>query len=136
MRKSLPAAVTTALGIAVLAPLSAAAMDAPSGAELSVLHAVPATPVDVYVNGALTLDDFEPGDLAGPLELAAGDYEVAITAADAMDDSAPILGPVTLTLADGGDYTADALGVPAASRWAAAVSVSYTHLTLPTKRIV
>lgn len=116
MRKSLPAAVTTALGIAVLAPLSAAAMDAPSGAELSVLHAVPATPVDVYVNGALTLDDFEPGDLAGPLELAAGDYEVAITAADAMDDSAPILGPVTLTLADGGDYTAaahlDAAGTP------------------------
>lgn len=91
-------------------------MDAPSGAELSVLHAVPATPVDVYVNGALTLDDFEPGDLAGPLELAAGDYEVAITAADAMDDSAPILGPVTLTLADGGDYTAaahlDAAGTP------------------------
>ena len=105
-----------AIGIAVLAPLSAAAMDAPSGAELSVLHAVPATPVDVYVNGALTLDDFEPGDLAGPLELAAGDYEVAITAADAMDDSAPILGPVTLTLADGGDYTAaahlDAAGTP------------------------
>ena len=116
MRKSLPAAVTAAIGIAVLAPLSAAAMDAPSGAELSVLHAVPATPVDVYVNGALTLDDFEPGDLAGPLELAAGDYEVAITAADAMDDSAPILGPVTLTLADGGDYTAaahlDAAGTP------------------------
>lgn len=116
MRKSLPAAVTAALGIAVLAPLSAAAMDASSGAELSVLHAVPATPVDVYVNGDLTLDDFEPGDLAGPLELAAGDYEVAITAADAMDDSAPILGPVTLTLADGGDYTAaahlDAAGTP------------------------
>ena len=76
MRKSLPAAVTTALGIAVLAPLSAAAMDAPSGAELSVLHAVPATPVDVYVNGALTLDDFEPGDLAGPLELAAPAVDV------------------------------------------------------------
>lgn len=116
MRKSLPAAVTAALGIAVIAPLSAAAMDHESGAELSVLHAVPATTVDVYVNGDLTLDDFEPGDLAGPLDLPAGDYEVALTAADATDDSAPILGPVTLTLAEGGNYTAaahlDAAGKP------------------------
>ena len=41
MRKSLPAAVTAAIGIAVLAPLSAAAMDHEDGASLSVLHGVP-----------------------------------------------------------------------------------------------
>lgn len=87
-------------------------------ASLSVLHAVPDTPVDVYVNGDLTLDDFEPGDLAGPLELEPGDYEVAITAADAEDDSEPVIGPITLTL-EAASYTAvahlDESGAPTAT---------------------
>ncbi|MEX0913652.1 MAG: DUF4397 domain-containing protein [Demequina sp.] len=85
-------------------------------AELSVLHAVPDTPVDVYVNGDLTLDDFQPGDLAGPLELPEGTYSVAITADDAADDSAPILGPIDLPLEADMSYTAvahlDADGSP------------------------
>lgn len=88
-------------------------------AKLSVLHGVPDLTVDVYVNGELTLDDFEPGDLAGPLDLAAGTYSVAITAADAMDASAPVLGPIDLPLEAGGNYTAvahlDAGGEPTAS---------------------
>lgn len=90
-----------ALGLAM--PAGAATADT---AQLSVLHAIPDTPVDVYVNGELTLDDFQPGDLAGPLALAAGDYEVAITAPDAADASAPILGPATISLAAGANYTA------------------------------
>lgn len=90
-----------ALGLAL--PAGAATSDS---AQLSVLHGIPDTPVDVYVNGELTLDDFQPGDLAGPLALPAGDYEVAITAPDAADASAPVLGPATLTLAAGMNYTA------------------------------
>ena len=82
-----------------------------------MLHGIPDTPVDVYVNGELTLDDFQPGDLAGPLDLPAGDYAVALTATDAADDSAPILGPATLTLEAGKSYTAtanlDEAGAPA-----------------------
>ena len=85
-----------------IAPANAA--DGP--AQLSVLHGVPGLTVDVYVNGELTLDDFEPGDLAGPLELAAGTYTVAITAADAADASAPAIGPVDLPLEGGKNYTA------------------------------
>lgn len=81
---------------------------APSDAQLSVFHGVPDLPVDVYVNGKLTLDDFKPGDMAGPLELAEGTYTVAITAADAKDDSSPAIGPVDLKLAAGGSYTAAA----------------------------
>lgn len=123
MRKSLPWAVVAAGGLVVLGtagPATAGAMDSgDDAAMLSVLHAVPETPVDVYVNGDLTLDDFEPADLAGPLELPAGDYELAITAADAEDDSEPVIGPVAVTLEAGGNYTAaahlDAEGQPTAT---------------------
>jgi hypothetical protein len=88
-------------------------------AQLSVLHGVPDLTVDVYVNGDLTLDDFTPGTLAGPLDLPAGTYSVALTAADAADDSEPVLGPIDLPLEGGMNYTAaaylDANGDPTAS---------------------
>jgi hypothetical protein len=74
-------------------------------AELSVLHAVPDATVDVYVNGDLTLESFEPGDLAGPLELPEDTYEVAITAEDA-DLADAIIGPINLPLEAGMSYTA------------------------------
>ncbi len=121
MRKALPLAVTAACGLALLGTAVPAAADEQGGdaAMLSVLHGVPDTTVDVYVNGERTLDDFEPGDLAGPLELPAGDYEIAITAADAEDDSEPVIGPVDVTLEGGTDYTAaahlDAEGQPTAT---------------------
>jgi hypothetical protein len=89
--------------VTIAAPASAATSE---DATLSVLHGIPDTPVDVYVNGDLTIDDFQPGDLAGPLELPAGDYDVALTATDAADDSDPVLGPITLTLEAGTSYTA------------------------------
>ena len=100
---ALVAAGTLTLGTAALAVTPAHAAD---GVKLSVLHAVPDTDVDVYVDGKLTLDDFEPGTLAGPLDLDAGTYEVAITAADAEDDSEPVIGPIDLELSAGGNYTA------------------------------
>jgi Domain of unknown function (DUF4397) len=56
-------------------------------ATISVLHAVPDTPVDVYANGELLLDDFEPGTLTDPQELPAGAYDIQIFAADAPDNS-------------------------------------------------
>lgn len=105
MRKILSAGVVA--GAAVVLGLAMPASASTGGsAQLSVLHGIPDTPVDVYVNGDLTLDDFQPGDLAGPLELPAGDYEVALTAPDAADASSPILGPATVTLDAGGNYTA------------------------------
>ena len=54
--------------------------------------------MDVWVNGERTLDDFAPGTLAGPLALPAGTYDIAITAADAADASAPAIGPVSVNL--------------------------------------
>jgi hypothetical protein len=88
-------------------------------AELSVLHGIPDLTVDVYVNGDLTLDDFKPGDMGGPLTLDPGTYSVAITAADAADDSDPVLGPIDLPLEADMSYTAvahlDADGSPTAT---------------------
>jgi hypothetical protein len=115
--------LTATLGVTVLAAAGTAfalpAAAAEGDAMLSVLHGVPDTTVDVYVNDELTLDDFEPGDLAGPLELAPDTYTVAITAADAQDDSEPVIGPVDLPLEGGTSYTAaahlDAEGTPTAT---------------------
>jgi len=117
MRKTLIAGIAAGALVAVAAALPASAAE--GDAQLSVLHAVPGVTVDVYVNGALTLDDFTPGTLAGPLPLPAGTYSVAITASDAADASAPVIGPVDLTLAANGNYTAvahlDAAGKPTAT---------------------
>lgn len=109
MRTSLSLAATVGLGLVIAGSAVPAHADShDDAAHLSVLHAVPELPVDVYVNGELTLDDFSPGDLAGPLELPGGEYEIALTAADAEDDSDPVLGPFNITLEAGTNYTAAA----------------------------
>ena len=67
------AAATAAASLAVAASLfgalPAAAADT---AEVYVVHGVPGLTVDVYVDGALTLDDFAPETVAGPLDLPGG----------------------------------------------------------------
>ena len=108
-----------AVAIAAALTLAGPAQAAETDAQLSVLHGVPGLTVDVWVNGERTLDDFAPGTLAGPLALPAGAYDLAITAADAADASAPVIGPVKVTLAASGNYTAvanlDAEGKPTAN---------------------
>ena len=88
-------------------------------ALLSVLHGVPGLAVDVWVDGKLTLDDFAPGSLAGPLKLDGGSYKIAITAADATSADNPVIGPVKVQLKEGRNYTAvahlDADGDPTAT---------------------
>jgi hypothetical protein len=107
------------VAIAAALTLAGPAQAAESDAQLSVLHGVPGLTVDVWVNGERTLDNFAPGTLAGPLALPAGAYDLAITAADAADASAPVIGPVKVTLAASGNYTAvanlDAEGKPTAN---------------------
>jgi hypothetical protein len=50
-------------------------------ATLSAIHAIPNTPVDVYVNGTVTVPDFQPGTIAGPLSLGSGRYVIKLNAA-------------------------------------------------------
>jgi hypothetical protein len=75
-------------------------------AKLSVLHGVPGLTVDVWLDGKLTLDNFKPGTLAGPLNVPDGDHEIAVTGADATSADDTVIGPVTVNLEEGGDYTA------------------------------
>jgi LPXTG-motif cell wall-anchored protein len=70
------AAAAIAVGgtVALAAPAHAAGTS-----KVSVVHGIPNTPVDVYVNGKKTLDNFAPATVAGPLDLPAGSYDIALT---------------------------------------------------------
>jgi hypothetical protein len=99
----LTAGAVAAVGVVV--PAQAHTSQHPAKATVSVLHAVPGVPVDVYVNHHRLLNDFQPGTLAGPLQEPAGTYVVTITAATATNDKNPIIGPLTVRFAGHHDYT-------------------------------
>ena len=84
------AAALAAVGLAA-APAAAQDSGTPTDATVVVVHGIPDTPVDVYVNDALTLDDFAFGTVTDPLSLPAGDYAIDVRAADAAADADPIL---------------------------------------------
>lgn len=113
--------ITVLLAVFMLAALAVAPASAasPGKAELSVLHGIPGAIVDVYVDGDLTIDDFEFTTLAGPLELPAASYKVEIMAdGDVPSTDTPILAG-TIALPSGGNVTAvanlDASGAPTIS---------------------
>ncbi len=105
------AALTLATPLAFVSMGTAQAAD---DAQVSVLHGIPGLTVDVYVNGDLTLDNFKPGDLAGPLALPADTYSIEIT--DKNDKNTVLLGPADVPVEAGGNYTVvanlDAKGKP------------------------
>jgi Domain of unknown function (DUF4397) len=87
--------LTLALG-GVLATVAALTMAPAAHAQdtgtVYVVHGIPNTPVDVYVDGQRAIDDFQPGTSQGPLDLPAGPHKVALFAADAADGSgSPVL---------------------------------------------
>lgn len=64
MRNKIVAGAAIGVLDAVGVAMSAQAISA-TDADLYMLDAVPDFPVDVYVNGALTLDGVQPGPLPG-----------------------------------------------------------------------
>lgn len=68
--------------VLALVPATGAFAQSSEG-EVIVVHGVPDLLVDVYVNGDLTLEDFAYGDVAGPLALPEGSYDLEVFAADA-----------------------------------------------------
>ncbi len=101
----------------------------PQTTEVYVVHGIPGQdlgtdpelPVDVSLNGACALPSFEFGQIVGPLTLAAGTYDIAISLADPNSPcgNAPVIEAPGIALAAGTSYsivahlTAD--GAPTAS---------------------
>lgn len=93
---------------------------APAGAQtatgtVTVIHGIPGLTVDVYVNDALTLEDFAPDTVTAPLALPADTYQIAIRPANAAANSAPVLsGSATLPAGANASIVAhlDASGQP------------------------
>jgi hypothetical protein len=69
--------------VGVAAPANAISA---TSSDVYVVHGIPGLTVDVYVNDALTLEDFTFGTVAGPLDLAEGNYKIQVFAAN--DDPA------------------------------------------------
>ena len=100
MRRIMFAVAATML-VGAVAPAYAS----PGTATLTVLHGLPHFTADVYVNGKLTLDGFKPEAAAGPLQLPAGTYKIAIRDVGADPNSTPAL-EGSITLKAGVNYTA------------------------------
>ncbi|GID32515.1 DUF4397 domain-containing protein [Paractinoplanes brasiliensis] len=69
----------TLIGFGVAGALGSAPAYAKANSEVTVVHGIPGQAVDVYVNGEKTIPDFQPGKVAGPLSLPAGEYDIALT---------------------------------------------------------
>ncbi len=80
MRRRTAAATTAALIPFALMAAAAPALAATSSgtATVSVLHGVPGLDVDVYANGEELIAGFTPGTLTDPLQLPAGEYDLAV----------------------------------------------------------
>ncbi|MDG6109574.1 DUF4397 domain-containing protein [Dactylosporangium aurantiacum] len=79
MRRSAAAFAALALaGVTAGVTLVAEPAYAAGPSKVSVVHGISGQPVDVYVNGKKTLDNFQPSTVAGPLDLPAGKYDIVI----------------------------------------------------------
>ena len=106
-------ATGASVGVALAAPLSA---HAAGTATVSILHAVPNTPVDVCANGKALLTNFQPGTLTDPQSLPAGSYDLKITAANSGCGAAAVLEAKGVNVPAGANITVvahlDAAGAP------------------------
>ncbi len=113
--------VLAAAGVAAL-PAQAA-----STATVTVVHGIPETPVDVYVDGKRALSDFTFKTVTDPIELPAGSHDIEVRPAGAASGSKPIL-ELSPDLPAGANATVVAYLTAAASRPS---SPSSTHQRRP-----
>lgn len=85
------AAGAAALGLGLLAAAPSAATSAAGTSDVAVLHGVPGLTVDVYANGDVLLEDFEPGTLTDPVKLPEGSYDLAVFPAGEGPDGDPAI---------------------------------------------
>lgn len=114
MRLSRPlaiAALTTGFATVLSAPAHAA-----DDATVSILHGVPGATVDVYANGEVLLEGFEPGTITDLMPLPAGEYDLKVTAAGAGADGEAVIEAEDVAVTAGTNVTVaahlDADGAP------------------------
>lgn len=78
VRRTTAAALVSGLVFGAISAVAATPAFAASS-KVSVVHGIPQQPVDVYVDGKKTISDFQPGKVAGPLDLPEGTYDLALT---------------------------------------------------------
>jgi hypothetical protein len=101
-RTMIGSVVAAALAATMISAAPASAADA----TLNVVHGIPGVDVDVCVNGAEAISDFNPGEVVTGVALPAGAYDVKIVGtADECEDAA-ILEVSDIELASGKDFTA------------------------------
>lgn len=71
--------------------LAAVPAQAAGSATVTVVHGIPKTPVDVYVDGTKALSDFRFKTVTAPLSLPAGSHRIAVRPAGAATSTPPIL---------------------------------------------
>jgi hypothetical protein len=99
--------VLAALMIASLMTAAPAVAAGHTDARLTVVHGIPDVPVDIYVNGAKTLENFQPNTVTDPIPLPNGSYEIDIyTVGDGPAVAAMPVLSTELQLPPGGNVTA------------------------------
>lgn len=105
------AALATGFAVVLSAPAHAA-----DDATVSILHGVPDATVDVYANGEVLLEGFEPGTITDPMPLPAGEYDLKVTAAGAGADGEAVIEAQDVAVTAGTNVTVaahlDAEGSP------------------------
>jgi hypothetical protein len=104
-------------------------------ATVVVLHGLPAFTADVYVNGELTLDGFEPITSTGALELPADTYHIEIREVGAPADSPPAL-ERTVEVEAGGNYSIIAHLTPDGERTISVFSNATSRIGAGESRLV
>ena len=104
------------LNVLVLTTMAASSEASPvaspvaTEANVRVIHASPDAPaVDVWVNGAVAIEDLAFGSATDWIAMEPGSYDIAVTAADAAIDTAVI--SATLDLEAGTNYNVAAVGL-------------------------
>lgn len=84
-------AVLAAAGVFAATGAATLPAQAASTATVTVVHGIPDTPVDVYVDGKQAISDFTFKTVTDPISLPAGSHDIQVRPAGAAAGSKPIL---------------------------------------------
>jgi hypothetical protein len=105
MWKRVSPVVLLAFALATLVGLSGTASGQEAGGTVTIVHGFRGLVADVYLDGTLILESFEPERATDPVQLAAGDHEVEVREAGAEASSAAAV-TGTLTVPAGANLSA------------------------------